>query len=74
MESNWLNLMNLLKRNLVSTEIVYNSMNKKIFNKSTEERASRFRDLRKRFCPDNLIYRYKTEGISPKDLEIMEIG
>ena len=43
-------------------------MNKrKIFNKLIEERSSGFKDLQKRINPNNLIYNYKNERISPKD-------
>ena len=43
-------------------------MNKKyIYKKLAEERSSEFKDLEKRINPDNLIYKYKNEEISPKD-------
>ena len=53
MENNWLNLMNLLKRILVSTEIVYHFKNKnkqtnKKINKLIEERSSDFSNLKKK--------------------------
>ena len=48
-------------------EIVYYLKNKKVFNELVEERSSEFKNLEKRINPDNLIYKYKTEGISPKD-------
>ena len=47
-------------------EIVYYLKNKKVFNELVEERSSEFKNLEKRINPDNLIYKYKTEGISPK--------
>ena len=31
------------------------------------ERSSEFDDLKKIISPNNLMYKYKTEGISPKD-------
>ena len=68
MENNWLNLMNLLKRILILTEIVYHMKNKKIFNELIRKRLSEFHNLEKRINPNNLIYRYKTGGKSPKDL------
>ena len=40
---------------------------KKVFNELVEGRPSEFKGLEKRINPDNLIYKYKTEGISPKD-------
>ena len=42
---------------------------KKIFNELVEGRPSEFKGLEKRINPDNLIYKYKTEGISPKDFK-----
>ena len=47
-------------------EIVYYLKNKKVFNELVEERSSEFNNLEKRINPDNLIYKHKTEGISPK--------
>ena len=67
MENNWLNLMNLLKRILILTEIVYHMKNKKIFNELIRKRLSEFHNLEKRINPNNLIYRYKTDGKSTKD-------
>ena len=40
---------------------------KKIFNKLAEERSSELKDLEKKINSGNLIYKYKTEGIIPKD-------
>ena len=40
---------------------------KKIFNKLVEERSSELKDLEKKINSGNLIYKYKTEGIIPKD-------
>ena len=40
---------------------------KKIFNELVEEISSEFKNLEKRINPHNLIYKYKTEGISPND-------
>ena len=39
----------------------------KKFNELVEERSSELRNLEKRINPDNLIYKYKTEGKSLKD-------
>ena len=47
MENNWLNLMNLFKKILISTEIVYHLNNKKIFNELVEERSFEFKNLEK---------------------------
>ena len=66
MENNWLNSLSLLKRTLISTDIVYQIKNKKIFNEFIRERSSEFHNLEKRIHPDNLINKYKTER-SPKD-------
>ena len=43
-ENSCLNLMNLLKKVLILTEIVYNLMNKKIFNRLTEEISYEFQN------------------------------
>ena len=69
MENNCLNLMNLFKRILISTEIAYHLKNKKkIFNELTKERSSELSNLEKKINPNNLINKYKTEGRSLKDL------
>ena len=39
----------------------------KIFNELVDERSPKFWNLQKRINSDNLIYKYKTEGIIPKD-------
>ena len=39
---------------------------RRIFNEIVEERSSKFKDLENRINPDNLIYKYKNEEISPK--------
>ena len=44
MENNWLNLMNFLKRILISIKIVYEKKNKKIFNELIREKSSDFRN------------------------------
>ena len=57
--------MNLFEKVLIP---VYHLMNKrKILNELVQERSSEFKDLEKRINPINLIYKYKTQGISPKD-------
>ena len=43
-ENSCLNLMNLLKKVLILTEIVYNLINKKIFNRLTEEISYEFQN------------------------------
>ena len=66
-ENNSLNLMNLLKRTLISTKISYHYKNKKkIFNELVQERASEFKILEKNINPVNLIYKYKNEEILSK--------
>ena len=47
MENNWLHLINLLKRILISTEIAYHMKNKKIFNKLVKEQFPEFWNLGK---------------------------
>ena len=44
MENNWLNLMNFLKRILISIKIVYQKKNKKIFTELIREKSSDFRN------------------------------
>ena len=39
----------------------------KIFTELIRERPSKFHNLEKRINPDNLIYKYKPEGISPNE-------
>ena len=49
--------------------MVYHVKNKKkIFNELFEEKSFQFQNLKERLNSNNLIYRYKTEGISPKYL------
>ena len=68
MGNNWLNLMNLLKRILISTEIVYHLMNKeKYLMNLLKKSLLNFRTQKKKIDTSNLIYKYKTEGSSPKD-------
>ena len=61
-----------------SNELIKNNFNinkdripleeqRNMFNELVEERSSEFMNLEKRINPDNLIYIYKAEGISPKD-------
>ena len=59
--------MNLLKNIIISIEIVYHLINKKIFNKFVEEKSYEFQNLKEKINHENLIYNYKTEGKSPKD-------
>ena len=56
MENDKLNLIHLLKKILISTEMIYHMKNKKIFN-----------ELEKKINLDNLIYNYKSEEKSPED-------
>ena len=70
MENNLLNL-KLIKKdfNIDSHSIPYE---KNIFNKLIRERSSEFHNLRKRINPDDLIYKYKTEGRRPKDFSVYQ--
>ena len=64
----------LVKRILISTKIAYHLKNKKIYLMNLlNKRSSEFWDLEKRINPDNLIYKYKTEGRSPKELVFIKI-
>ena len=40
----------------------------KIFNKLVEEKSYEFQNLKEKINPNNLIYKYKTEGRSSKDI------
>ena len=58
----------IFKRILILTEIVYHIKNKKsLMNKLIKERYSEFHDLEKIINSNNLIHKYKTEGIIPKN-------
>ena len=72
MENNWLNLINLLEWVLLSTEIVYH-LKEKIFDKFVEEKSYEFQKLKEKISPNNLIYKYKTEGKVQKMLVIIKI-
>ena len=64
----------LVKRILISTKIAYHLKNKKRYLMNLlNKRSSEFWDLEKRINPDNLIYKYKTEGRSPKELVFIKI-
>ena len=65
MENNWLNLINLSKRILISTEIAQD-LKKNIFKELVEEKSSELKNLEERINSDNMIYKYKTEVKSPK--------
>ena len=48
--------------------MVYHFKNKNnIFNKLVGEKSFKFQNLKEKIYPNNLIYRYITEGKSPKD-------
>ena len=68
MVNNWLNLMNLSKNDFnIDRDSIQLEKQKIIFNVFVEKRSFALRDLEKRINPDNLIYKYKNEEISPKD-------
>ena len=50
--------MNLLKKILTFTEIVYQLKNKKVFDKPIEERYSEFKNFGKKINSNNFIYQY----------------
>ena len=53
----------------MSTEIVYHLKNKnKLFNELVEEKSYEYQNSKEKINPNNLIYKYETEGRSPKDL------
>ena len=53
--------MNLLKRILVSTKVVYHLRKKNMFHELISESSSELRNSEKGTNPGNLIYKYKTE-------------
>ena len=67
--------MNLLKRVLISKEIVYHLKNKKNYlrNLLKKELMNFSFFLKKKISPNNLVYEYITEGRSPKVLVIIKI-
>ena len=74
MENNKLNLINLLIKILISTEIVYHLMDKNsIFNRLVEEYSYQFQNLKRKINHNNLIYKHKTERRSPKDLSDLKM-
>ena len=60
--------MNFIRRILILTDSIPFEEQKKIFNELVEERSSEFKSLQTRINSNDLIYKYKTEGRSPKDL------
>ena len=38
-----------------------------MFNERVEKKSFKFQNLKEKINPNNLIYKFKTEGISPKD-------
>ena len=58
----------LIKKNFnINKDSIPLEEQRNTFNELVEERSSEFMNLEKRINPDNLIYMYKAEGISPKD-------
>ena len=64
--------MKLLKRILLLIEVVYHLENKTKINEIVEEKSYEFRNLKEKINPDNLIYKYKTEGRSLKDFSVYQ--
>ena len=54
----------LIKKNLILKKIVWKT--KKIFNELVKEKYLEFQNLKVKMNPNSLIYKYKTEAISPK--------
>ena len=54
----------LIKKKLILKKIVWKT--KKIFNELVKEKYLEFQNLKEKMNPNNLIYKYKTEAISPK--------
>ena len=59
--------MSLLKVFNIDKDCVSLKKQKQIFNELVEEKSFEFQNLKEKFNPNNLIYRYKTEGIISKD-------
>ena len=63
-----MNLINLLKKDFnIDRDSILDEEQKKKINELIGKSSFEFRNLEKRINPDNLIYKYKTEGRSPKD-------
>ena len=54
----------LIKKKLILKKIVWKT--KKIFNELVKEKYLEFQNLKEKMNPNSLIYKYKTEAISPK--------
>ena len=60
--------MNLLKKDFnTNRDSIPLEAQRKIFNELVKKGSSEFWNLERKINPDNLIYKYKTEGRSPKD-------
>ena len=59
--------MSLLKVFNIDKDCVSLKKQKQILNELVEEKSFEFQNLKEKFNPNNLIYRYKTEGIISKD-------
>ena len=58
----------LIKKDFnIDRDSVPHEEQKKIFNELIRERSSEFHNSEERINPNNLIYKNKTEGMSPKD-------
>ena len=67
MKNNWLNLMSLLKVFNIDKDGVSLKKQKQILNELVKEKSFEFQNLKEKFNPNNLICRYKTEGMISKD-------
>ena len=56
-----------IKKILILTNKIYTWWTKKIFNRLVEEKSYEFQNLKEKINPNNLIYKYKTQGRSPKE-------
>ena len=74
MVNNWLYLINLLKRISISKKLVCHLKNKnKILKELSEEKSFQFQNSKEKINPNNLLYRYKTEGITLKHFSKYQI-
>ena len=65
MENIWLNLMKLFRKILILIETVYHLKNKKKNYWTCWRKSYKFQNLKEKINPNNLLYKYNTEGRSP---------
>ena len=63
----------LIKKDFKIDRCILLEEQKRVCDEPVEERSSKFRSLEKRINLDNLICKYKSEGISPEDFSVYQI-